>query len=41
VWFSAQAFGLAVTEIADDERMNDMWREQTLHATLHLLGLND
>ena len=41
VWFSAQAFGLAVTEIADDESMNDMWREQTLHATLHLLGLND
>jgi AcrR family transcriptional regulator len=41
VWFSAQAFGLAVTEIAGDESMNDMWREQTLHATLHLLGLND
>ena len=41
VWFSAQAFGLAVTEIADDESMSDMWREQTLRATLHLLGLND
>jgi AcrR family transcriptional regulator len=41
VWFSAQAFGLAVTEIADDESMSDMWREQTLRATLYLLGLND
>jgi AcrR family transcriptional regulator len=41
VWFSAQAFGLAVTEIADDNTMNDMWRDQTLRATLHLLGLND
>lgn len=41
VWFSAQAFGLAVTEIADDDAMNDMWRAQTLRATLHLLGLDD
>jgi AcrR family transcriptional regulator len=41
VWFSAQAFGLAVTEIADDETMSDMWREQTLRATLHLLGFSD
>ena len=41
VWFNAQAFGLAITEIADDESMSDMWRDQTLRATLHLLGLND
>ena len=41
VWLSAQAFGLAVTEIMNDDVLNDKWREQTLRATLHLLGLND
>lgn len=41
VWLSAQAFGLAVTEIMNDDVLNDMWRAQTLQATLHLLGLND
>jgi AcrR family transcriptional regulator len=41
VWLSAQAFGLAVTEIMNDDVLNDKWRDQTLRATLHLLGLND
>lgn len=41
VWLSGQAFALAVTEIMNDSGHNDKWREQTLRATLHLLGLND
>jgi AcrR family transcriptional regulator len=41
VWLSAQAFGLAVTEIMNDDVLNDKWREQTLRAALHLLGLDD
>jgi AcrR family transcriptional regulator len=41
VWLSAQAFALAVTEISDNPALADLWRAQTLQATLHLLGLND
>ena len=41
VWLSAQAFGLAVTEIMNDDVLNDKWREQTLQATLCLLGFKD
>jgi AcrR family transcriptional regulator len=41
VWLSAQAFALAVTEIIGNPVMEDMWRAQTLQATLHLMGLND